>query len=587
MMAGNYLKGEPLSLRWSSAWCEHSAKTIPQLFCSQAENLGDSTLYLVKQNGVYQPLSWRSVRERVEAISAGLIARGVQPGDRVAILSENRLEWVLADQAILHAGAISVTLHFPLMPQQVQEQLSDSEASAIFVSNLTQAQKVDSIRESLPHLKQFISFEPVSGWTELGALEAEGRQLLKDKPNLLDETRATLNWDSIATLIYTSGTTGDSKGVMLSHGNLLSSMYASMMMFPPPGRDYILFNFLPLSHIYARTCDYLVTLGLGVTMAFAESFDTLAQNLQEVRPHAINGVPRFYEKVKERIVATIQSKPFLRMLGGYARKKGVRRAFGGRLIWAVSGGAALDPQVAEFYWEHGLQLFQGYGLTETSPVISGNNPQNNKIGTVGVPFPGVEVKIADDGEILARGPNIMKGYWRKPEATAQAIDPDGWFHTGDVGEIVDGQYLKITDRKKDIIVLAGGKNVAPVAIETALVNNPYIEQAVVYGDKKKFITALIVPDFLHLQEWADQNHIHYDSREELIAHPKIMEWMQKQVAESLSKFAHYEQVRKFILLPEAFTFEAGDVTITLKMRRARIIERYRERLDALYEEERV
>ncbi len=586
-MANNYLKGEPLSLRWSSAWCEHSAKTIPQLFCSQAETLGNSTLYLVKQSGVYQPISWRQVRERVEAISAGLIARGVQPGDRVAILSENRLEWVLADQAILHAGAISVTLHFPLTPQQVEEQLSDSEATAIFVSNTTQAQKVDSVRANLPHLKQFISFEPVSGWTELGALEAEGRQLLRDKPNLLDETRSTLTWDSLATLIYTSGTTGDSKGVMLSHGNLLANMYSAMMMFPPPGRDYILFNFLPLSHIYARTADYLATFGLGVTMAFAESFDTLAQNMQEVRPHAINGVPRFYEKVKERILTTIQSKPFLRLLGGYARKKGVQRAFGGRLIWAVSGGAALDPQVAEFFWEHGLQIFQGYGLTETSPIITSNCPKDNKIGTVGIPFPGVEVKIAEDGEILARGPNIMKGYWRKPEATAQAIDPDGWFHTGDVGEIVDGKYLKITDRKKDIIVLAGGKNVAPVAVETALVNNPYIEQAVVYGDKKKFVSALIVPDFLHLEAWAQQNGIPFETREELIAHPQVVEWMQKMVSESLTKFAHYEQVRKFILLPQAFTFEAGDVTITLKMRRARIIERYREQLDALYEEERV
>ncbi|MFQ3610272.1 MAG: long-chain fatty acid--CoA ligase [Fimbriimonadales bacterium] len=586
-MTGNYLKGEPLSLRWSSAWCEHSAKTIPQLFCSQAETLGDSTLYLVKQSGVYQPLSWRTVRERLEAISAGLIARGVQPGDRVAILSENRLEWVLADQAILHAGAISVTLHFPLTPQQVEEQLSDSEASVIFVSNSTQAQKVDSIRANLPHLKQFISFEPVSGWTELGALEEEGRRLLQDKPNLLEETRATLNWDSIATLIYTSGTTGDSKGVMLSHGNLLACMYGAIAQFPPPGRNYTLFNFLPLSHIYARTADYLATLGLGVTMAFAESFDTLAQNMQEVRPHAINGVPRFYEKVKERILTTIQSKPFLRLLGGYARKKGVQRAFGGRLIWAVSGGAALDPQVAEFFWENGLQIFQGYGLTETSPIITSNCPKDNKIGTVGIPFPGVEVKIAEDGEILTRGPHVMKGYWRKPEATAQAIDPDGWFHTGDIGEIVEGKYLKITDRKKDIIVLAGGKNVAPVALETALVNNLYIEQAVVYGDKKKFVSALIVPDFLHLEAWAQQNGITFETREELIAHPKVVEWMQKQVAESLAKFAHYEQVRKFILLPQVFTFEAGDVTITLKMRRSRIIERYRAQLDALYEEERV
>jgi len=324
-----------------------------------------------------------------------------------------------------------------------------------------------------------------------------------------------------------------------------------------------------------------------VQMAFAESLDTLAQNLQEVRPHAINGVPRFYEKVRERVIEVISSKPFLRMLGGYARRKGMRRAFGGRLIWAISGGAALDPQVAEFYWENGIQLYQGYGLTETSPVLTGNTPKHNKIGTVGVPFPGVEIKLAEDGEILARGPNIMKGYWRKPEATAQAIDPDGWFHTGDVGEIVDDTYLRITDRKKDIFVLAGGKNIAPVALENALIRNPYIEQAVIYGDKKKFVSALIVPDFVHLEEWAQKEGIEHHSREELVQNPKVYEFIARQVDESMRPFAPYERVKRFILLPQAFTFEAGDVTITLKMRRARIIERYREQLDALYDTERV
>ena len=586
-MAANYLKGEPLELRWRSSWCEHQARAIPSLFQSQAETLGDSTLYLVKREGVYQPIGWQTVRRDVETLAAALIARGIQPGDRVAILSENRYEWVVADLAILHAGAVSVTLHFPLTPEQVEEQLRDSESCAIFVSTAQQAQKVEAVRDRLPALKHSFSFDAVSGWTPIAQLQQEGERLLRDKPTLVRETAELNNWDSLATLIYTSGTTGDSKGVMLSHGNLLSSMYASMQMFPPPGRDYVMLNFLPLSHIYARTCDYLVVLGLGVQMAFAESFDTLARNLQEVRPHAINGVPRFYEKVRERVMQVISSKPFLRLLGGYARKKGMRRAFGGRLIWAISGGAALDPQVAEFYWENGIQLFQGYGLTETSPVLTSNNPKHNKIGTVGVPFPGVEIKIADDGEILARGPNIMKGYWRKPEATAQAIDPDGWFHTGDVGEIVDDKYLRITDRKKDIFVLAGGKNIAPVALENALIRNPYIEQAVIYGDKKKFVSALIVPDFVQLEEWARQQGIEYRSREELVQNPQVYAFMERQVEDAMRPFAPYERVKRFILLPQAFTFEAGDVTITLKMRRARIIERYREQLDALYEQERV
>ncbi len=582
-MAANYLKGEPLILNWKSAWCEHEAKTIPQLFRAQVEQLGDSTLYHVKREGVYQPVAWRQVHQAVQSLAVGLIARGIQPGDRVAILAENSYNWVITDLAILHAGAISVTLHFPLTPAQVEEQLRDSEAVAIFVSSAMQAQKVEQVRERLPALKHFFSFEPLSGWVALGELQEEGRRLLRDKPHLVDETAETLNWDSLATIIYTSGTTGESKGVMLSHGNLLSSVYAAIRVFPPPDRNYMMLNFLPLSHIYARTCDYLASMALGVELAFAESIDTLREDLQVIRPHAINGVPRFYEKVRERVLEVTQSKPLLRMLGKFARKKGLQRAFGGRLLWAVSGGAALDPQVAEFYWEHGVELYQGYGLTEASPVIASNAPGHNRIGTVGRPFPGVEVRIADDGEILARGPNIMKGYWRKPEATAEAIDPDGWLHTGDVGTIVDGQFLQITDRKKDIFVLAGGKNIAPVAIETALVRNPYIEQAVVYGDKKKFVSALVVPDFYALENWANQKGIVYASREELVNHPEVYAWMEKQVQESLQGFAPYERVKRFILLPEAFTFEAGDVTITLKMRRARIIERYRERLDALYE----
>lgn len=582
-MATNYLKGEPIQQRWRSAWCEHEARTIPALFASQAETLTDHPLYWVKRGGAYRPVKWREVREHVESLAAGLIARGVQPGDRVAILSENRYEWVISDLAILACGAISVTLHAPLTPAQVLEQLSDSEAVAIFVSTAEQAQKVDASRAQLPHLKHFISYESLTGWTHLNELIEEGRQLLRDKPRVVDEYRDTLGWDSLATIIYTSGTTGESKGVMLSHGNLLSNMYAAMQVFTPPGRDYVMLNFLPLSHIYARLSDYLTTLGLGTMMAFAESYDKLRENLREIRPHAINGVPRFYEKVRERILEAISSKPLVRMLGAFGRRQALQKVFGGRIVWMTSGGAALDPQVAEFYWEHGMQLYQGYGLTEASPVIACNRPGDNKIGTVGIPFPGVEVRIAEDGELLARGPNIMKGYWRKPEATAEAIEPDGWLHTGDVAEIVEDRYLRITDRKKDIFVLAGGKNIAPVALETALVRNPYIEQAVVYGDKKKFVSALIVPDFPRLEQWARDQHIPFQSREDLISHPQVYQWMAIQVEDALRHFAPYEQVKRFILLPEPFTFEAGDLTITLKMRRARILERYQRQLDALYD----
>lgn len=578
------VSGGSFDPRWRGAWCQHEAKTIVELFQTQVENLGEHTLFLFKQKGVYTPISWLDFRDEIHALAAGLVDLGIEVGERVVLLSENRLEWVLVDQAILHAGAITVSIHAPLTAVQVQEQIADSGAVAAFVSNQTQFTKVQAVRDRLPDLKHLISLEPIPGVLSYRQLQERGRQLLRDKPNLLRERWDPMNWDSIAALLYTSGTTGEGKGVMLSHGNLLSNMYAILPFFPAEDKENVVLNFLPLSHIYARTCDYLCVLGMGVVMAFAESIETLPQDLQRVKPHLINGVPRFYEKVRDRILQTLEEKTLLRLLGKFAYRLAVRRAFGGRLRYASAGGATLDPQVAEFYLEHGLEVFQGYGLTEASPVIACNRPGAHKIGTVGPPIPGVEVKIGEDGEILARGPNVMKGYWKKPEATAESISPDGWLHTGDTGYLDESGFLTITDRKKDIIVLAGGKNIAPVAIETALVRNPYIEQVVVYGDKKKFVSALIVPDMMNLKEWARTKGLHFHSSTELVQLPEVYAFIEEQVNDSLKNFAHYERVRKFILLPETFSVESGDVTITLKMRRARIIERYREQLDALYEE---
>lgn len=577
------LEGAPLECRWRGAWCQHEAKTIVDLFQTQVDNLGDHTLFLHKERGVYVPVSWRELQQRVQRAAAGLVRLGVQPGDRVVILSWNRLEWVIADLAIQHAGAIAVTIHSPLTASQIQEQMADSGAIAVFLENEEQFQKVHSVRAQLPDLRHLISFDRVGGVMSLEELSYQGEQLLRDNPNVLKETSDTLQWDSIATLIYTSGTTGESKGVMLSHGNLLSNMYMLMHAFQPEEKTNTGLNFLPLSHIYARTSDYLYVMGHGVILGFAESIETIAQNLQEVRPHAMNGVPRFYEKVRERILQVISENTLYRLLGRYAKKKAIQRAFGGRIQWACSGGAALDPQVSEFYFEHGLPIYQGYGLTETSPAISAERPHAFQAGTVGPPLPGCEIKIAEDGEILTRGPNIMKGYWNKPAETAQAIDSEGWFHTGDVGEIVDGRYLRITDRKKDLLVLAGGKNISPVAVETALVRNEYIEQAVVYGDKKKFLSALIVPARDAITTWAQRQGLQYLSYEDLLRMPETLNLVEQQIERQLKDFAPYEHVRRFILLPEVFTLQDGDVTITLKMRRARIIDRYRDRLDALYE----
>jgi long-chain acyl-CoA synthetase len=538
----------------------------------------------VKRDGVYGDVSWGALSERVKLVAAALVGMGVKPGDRVGILSPNRQEFIEADFAILSVGAITVALHAPLSGAQVRTQFADAAPVVVFVANAEQREKLLGYREFVLGLRHIVAFDADRCDSDTRAYSSifteEARTGLHPQVGTrfageVEERIAAVMPEDVAAILYTSGTTGESKGVMLTHNNFVSNIRACERHFPAEVEgESVTLAYLPFSHVYGRTCDLYYGLAAGRIVALAESIDTLAQNLQEVRPHYLSGVPRVYEK---RVEAA-------RALSETGHKDALRQILGGRIRYCGSGGAALSPDVARFFFDSGVPIYQGYGLTETSPVISFSNQEHNKIGAVGVLLDGVEVKIAEDGEILSRGPHIMKGYWNKPEATAEVIDPEGWFHSGDVGYLDDEGFLRITDRKKDILVTANGKNVAPQQIEGLLCFDPYIEQACVYGDSRRFLTALLVPAESTLQAWA-REHIPGDrSLPELIALPEVHDLYEERVEQALKDLAPCEQVRRFLLLPDLFSFYKGEMTVTAKLRRKPILERYREQLEALYED---
>ncbi|HEX9084805.1 MAG TPA: long-chain fatty acid--CoA ligase, partial [Gemmatimonadaceae bacterium] len=493
----------------------------------------------------------------------------------------------------------------------------DSGAVAIFVSNKAQAEKIREIRSQLPALKTVVGFEEIPALTNMSIAELEKRGAqgeTRESITTYREDALTVKPDDLATIIYTSGTTGEPKGVMLTHDNIFSNVEASRKAIPFDGRDTGL-SFLPLSHIFERMAGHYLMFATGTSIAYAESIDTVAANMQEVRPTLVLSVPRLYEKMYARILETALTGGFLKKkIFFWARDVAERWAneklagkepggllalqysiaqklvfsklkarTGGRLRYFVSGGAPLAPDINKFFFAAGLEILEGYWLTETSPVIAVNTPANFRIGTVGKLIDGAEVKIAVDGEILTRGPNVMKGYYNKPDATREAIEPDGWFHTGDIGELNDG-FLAITDRKKDLIVTAGGKKVAPQPLENKVKTNKYVAQAVMIGDKRKFPSMLIVPNFDQLERWAAKRNIIWTDRAQLLRMPTIQAKIEKEVNRELEGAAHFEMPKKIGLLEHDFSIEAGELTPTQKVRRRAIDKHYKALIDSLYEE---
>ncbi|CAN5250284.1 AMP-dependent synthetase/ligase [soil metagenome] len=589
--------------------------TLTELFFTAAERFDKRDAFLVKADGTYRPVSHRQIVERVRHTALGLQQLGIERGSRVAIVSETRAEWAIADYACLTSGLTDVPIYPSLPPDQILYILRNSGAVAAFVSTRSQAKKLESIRPQIPELRAVISFEPAGGASDMTLFDLESQGRAIETPEVVARYRQealTAVPDDLATIIYTSGTTGTPKGVMLTHDNLYSNVFASLRALPIGGNDTSL-SFLPLSHIFARMADHYLMFATGTSIAYAESFESVPANLTEARPTLLLSVPRLYEKFHARALENAISAggakqkifvwatavgakwadtqlsgkhpgPLLRAQYALARKlvySKLHERTGGRLRYFVSGGAPLSPEINKFFYAAGLQILEGYGLTETSPVIAVNTPEHFRIGTVGRPIDGVEVKIAPDGEILTRGPHVMRGYYNDPEATRTVLDDDGWFHTGDIGVLEDG-FLRITDRKKDIIVTAGGKNIAPQPIENRLAANKLVNQAVMIGDRRKYPVMLIVPDFDQLERAAREQGLTWNDRAELLTLPEVRGIMDRAMHESLAGLASFELPKKIGLLEEEFTIDRGELTPTQKIKRRVIDERYREVIDSLY-----
>ncbi len=569
------------------------------------------------KGGTYQDISYTELGESVDAFSKGLNALGVQKGDRVALLSENRPEWAITDFGCLKAGAVTVPMFSTLTAAQVGYILKDSGSKIICVSTSSQLEKVTAIRDEVPTLEQIIVFDPIEGECPEGViqfeavceLDGQGQGIGVRNPSYASE-------NDIATIIYTSGTTGAPKGVMLTHANFISNLQACKSLIDISDAD-VLLSFLPLSHVFERLGGHYLPLISGAKVAYAESTFTVAQNMREVAPTVMLSVPRLYETMHDRILRTVQEGSSLKQkifhwgvsVGSSvssAIQKGkkpsailqlqqniadklvfakLKAATGGRLRFFVSGGAALPQSIAEFFHAAGILILEGYGLTETSPVISMNHPAQWKFGSVGVPVPGVEVQIAEDGEILTRGPHVMKGYFNNESATAEVINGEGWFHTGDIGIIDEDGFVKITDRKKNIIVLSNGKNVAPQPIESELVQSPFINQIILVGNERKNLAALIVPNFDALKAWAAENNVATDDLATMLETREVKQLIQREIRSRLTDFADFEQVRRFTLLDKEFSQEADEMTPTLKLKRNVIIERYEEAIEKMYPED--
>ncbi|NIN71211.1 MAG: AMP-binding protein [Gemmatimonadetes bacterium] len=608
-------------LRIAGAPADDPQGNVAQLFLEAVDTHCKPNALRYKKAGSWYDISHQQIYDDVKRVALGLAALGVEPGDRVAIVSENRPEWLLTDFGCVMSGTVSVPLYPSLPVDQICYMLRDSEAMVVFVSTEEQLAKVREAKADVPSLEYIIVYDesvgPSSGVRTFSQLLELGGERVGELPD--DEYRARARETDpheTLTILYTSGTTGQPKGVVLTHNNLFSNVRSTLQVLKIDSADTSL-SVLPLCHVFERMAGNYTMFYAGATICYAESFATVGANLLEIRPTVMTMVPRFYERtfaeVEEaartggpghqsilswaidvagaRLDRKLEGKgagPLLALQYGIADRlvfSKLRKGVGGRIRFFVSGGAPLSPTLARFFLSADLPIVEGYGLTETAPVISLNRLEAIRPGTVGEPIPGVEAAVAEDGEVLTRGPHVMKGYYKMPEATAAAIDPDGWFHTGDIGELSDDGYLKITDRKKDLIVTAGGKNIAPQPIEGRAKTNPYVSQVVMLGDRRRFPILVVVPDFGALESWAGSQGFQFDSREALVGDRRVIDFMESELLGSLADLARFERPKKIVLLPRELSIDAGEITPTLKVRRRIIEEKYWELIEPLYAEE--
>lgn len=589
--------------------------TLVDVFTGIARNHKRPDTLNYKNNGRWISISSDELLARAKRIAAGLHAIGVRRGDRVALLSESRVEWTLTDAGSIFAGTIDVPIYATLTPPQVRYILNDSGACVLFLANREKFIELKDALGECPQVKHVIFFEadgvtPEDGLT-LAQLEEKGREL---EPDYIDRTVVQTKPDDLATIIYTSGTTGEPKGVMLTHANLVSNLLDSSGHHDFGEHDTAL-SVLPLSHVFEREAMYMY-LHKGMAVYFAESLQAIGPNLREVSPTVLVGVPRIFEKIYQRIreAAAERGKVSVALLAWslsvarqYAKfvlahkqvpallkfKHSIasklvfskwQRAFGGKMRLLVSGGAALAEDLSYIYFGAGIPIVQGYGLTETSPVITTSSIDEIRPGTVGKAIPNVEIRIAEDGEIEVRGPNVMRGYYNKPEATRDVFTSDGWFKTGDVGALDKDGFLCITDRKKELFKTSGGKYIAPQPIEQAIKGSRFVNQVVLIGAERKFPAALIVPVWEQLESYCKLKGISVSSRSELCSHPRIIDLIQRQIDALTPNLAKYERIKRIALLENEFTIEGGELTPTLKVKRRVIDEKYRDVIERLYQE---
>ena len=608
----------------AAAGAQATPTTINAIFQETVAKHGPKTAlkYKAGSKEPYKDISYAELAGQVEQLASGLAALGIQKGDRVALLSENRPEWAVTDLAALALGAVIVPLYPTLPAPQVAYIVKNSGANTLVVSDSKQLKKALAARKELPELRHLIVMDADAAPDDASVLTFNS-VLERGVATPLGADRYAETWkavrpDDVASIVYTSGTTGDPKGAQLTHGNFTFDIDAALSHFRRAGQDVTVddtfLSFLPVCHVFERTTGYYLPLRAGATIGYAEGVFQLVGNMAEVKPTLMVNVPRVYEAMQDKILEQVSKAPpkkqaiFNKALAAgraYAEKKRtgngligpilaiqhalferlvfskMRERFGGRLRFFVSGGAALGAETARFFEAIGLPVMEGYGMTEASPVIAVNPNRRPKIGTVGIALPGVEVKIAADGEILARGPNIMKGYWNNDQATAEMVDGEGWLHTGDVGILDEEGYLKITDRKKDILVLANGKNVAPQPIEAALKGSPFLSEIVLIGDKQNVVTALVLPAKEKLREWARAEGLTYPDDESLLASSEVRKKIKSEIDAHSGHLADFEKIKKFTVLNATFSVDGGEMTPTLKVKRKVVAQKYASEIAAM------
>ncbi|GAB4368579.1 MAG: long-chain fatty acid--CoA ligase [Deltaproteobacteria bacterium] len=593
--------------------------TLNRMFLNRIEEGGDAVRYLVPRGGTWEPMTYRQVGEAVREMANGLMALGLGRDDRVSILSTTRLEWCLADIAGILAGYVTVPIYPSNLPEQVEYILANSGARLLFVENGEQWDKVAKVRKNLPRLETLVlmegSAEGREGTIDLAGLREKGRAFAKERPDDFARRTQEIRPEDALTIIYTSGTTGPPKGVVTTHANYAFVVTAAVEAVTV-SRGETMLQFLPLAHSLGRL-EHFLSFDVMAVSAFARSIQTVGEDLALVRPEIMVSVPRLFEKFYARVLALAESGGALRKaifswalgvgrevsrrrqrrepvtgllawkyaLAGRLVFAKIRERMGGRLRFFISGGAPLAREIAEFLHAMDVLILEGYGLTEDSTVTAVNRIDHYKFGTVGKALPGTTIRIAPDGEILVKGPHVFREYFGDPEATREAIDAEGWLHTGDIGVLDEDGFLTITDRKKDILVTSGGKNIAPQNIENLLKTDKFISQAFAYGDRRKYITALITLSMEDLLPWAKQNGIDETDPAKLASHPKVEAMMRGRIDALNRELASFEQVKKFVLLGSDFTQETGELTPTLKLKRKVVIRKFGHLLDALYEKD--